>query len=510
MQLTKDYYLTTSKDGELDDTTTDEIDHMFGTLANDNKIVLHFHGGLVSKTAGLGIAARLLDLYVNAGAHPVFFVYESQVWEVIPRNLGEIAGEDIFKTLLQWLIKHVVGKFRAAAGTKAVGAAKPADMEVFRQLARSMQADGQPSREPYADEAIPASVEPVSPEQLQELRTDLTNDTHFQSTVQAIAQATMPEKLENTNSRGLVTREQKSIQTLMSPDVVDELHADAQEANAKGTRGLFSSAALVVRAGKVLVRIVDRFRHHRDHGIYCTIVEEILREFYIANVGGIVWKTIKKETWDTFQPGTKPRGGVYFLDKLEALLQSKPKDQWPRISVVGHSTGAVFINNLLEAVTQRQNAGRLKDFTFDNVIFLAPACTMWAFNKTVTQYRGLYGNFRLFGMHDAVESQDHMLPPIYTRSLLYFVSGLLECDANNQLSVDVPLVGMERYFTAAQVYNQADEDSVRDYVLKLKDGCVWSVTANGGPGLRSSSLHHGDFDDDPDTLASVQDMLRAN
>ena len=39
----------------------------------DGHLILHFHGGLVSKKAGLKLAGDLLDTYQVAG-HPLFFI----------------------------------------------------------------------------------------------------------------------------------------------------------------------------------------------------------------------------------------------------------------------------------------------------------------------------------------------------------------------------------------------------------------------------------------------------
>ena len=38
----------------------------------------------------------------------------------------------------------------------------------------------------------------------------------------------------------------------------------------------------LVRAGKVLVRVIDRFVRKRDHGLYTTVVEEVLRELGLS------------------------------------------------------------------------------------------------------------------------------------------------------------------------------------------------------------------------------------
>src|SRR5262245_3868704 len=111
MPLQKIYYINTGKDGALDGTTEIDIDKIFEILATQEKVVLHFHGGLVSRTAGMEGAERLrLECYDGSGAHPVFFVWESGLIETVRHNLSEIFGEDIFKILLKWLLKYAAAK----------------------------------------------------------------------------------------------------------------------------------------------------------------------------------------------------------------------------------------------------------------------------------------------------------------------------------------------------------------------------------------------------------------
>ena len=60
-----------------------DIDAIVAALCKDPRrhLVLHFHGGLVSKRAGLSVSARLTPVYSPAadrGGHPVSFVWESE------------------------------------------------------------------------------------------------------------------------------------------------------------------------------------------------------------------------------------------------------------------------------------------------------------------------------------------------------------------------------------------------------------------------------------------------
>jgi hypothetical protein len=75
--------------------------------------------------------------------------------------------------------------------------------------------------------------------------------------------------------------------------VLDELAATDE-----GARGLVGAIALAKKAVEVLAHVIRRFRGGTDHGVYPTVLEELLREFYLANVGGALWATIKRETLD--------------------------------------------------------------------------------------------------------------------------------------------------------------------------------------------------------------------
>lgn len=509
MALDKKYFLLTGKHGVLDTTTTGDIDEMFLQLGAQSNIVFYFHGGLVSKQVGLNGAARLLPHFLSIDAYPLFFVYESGFLEIVSRNLTDIAGEDVFKALLRRLLKYTVSKLRDPLGAKGLTSVPPTDIELHTELLRRDAGD-----EPFRQEPIDREISPVTESEESDLREELKKDRDLIESLEAIG--TDPQETTTTtfNARGLGTRTRKSARTLMSPDVVDEIKVDVANAQAQGSRGVLTTATLLYRAGKILVRVIQRFRNQRDHGIYPTVVEEILREFYVANIGTAVWEDIKSETSDTFvnTPG-EDRGGVCVLDRLGALLNSTPRNNWPRISLVGHSTGGVFINNLLSEVSRRKQSGTIpQDFSFEHIIFLAPACTFWAFAQSIKLNNTLFTSFRVFGMADTSECKDAIVPLVYTRSLLYFVSGLLEKGPDEKPYADVPLVGMQRFFVDTDGYATATESAVRNFVIDstlapAARRWVWSPS-NDGNGLNSQSLKHGDFHDDPSTLESVQNILR--
>src|SRR6266851_6357068 len=118
MPGTSDYCINTGKHGILHGTTTEQIDNLFRVLKSKPKIVLYFHGGLVPREAGMAIADKLLPGFLEVDNHPVFFVYETGFLEIVTRNLTHIAAEDVFKTLLKWVLKYAVAKLRLPTGAK--------------------------------------------------------------------------------------------------------------------------------------------------------------------------------------------------------------------------------------------------------------------------------------------------------------------------------------------------------------------------------------------------------
>jgi hypothetical protein len=485
------FVLHTQQNGELA-TTTAEVDAIFADLANQRRIVLHFHGGLVNRDSGQRIAENLAQVYLDAGAKPVFFVWQSGVVEIISGNLKQIIGEGVFQRMLHLVLKFAAGKVRddaGSAGARAIGDLPvPPSHEVDAELhARAV------GKEPFAELPTTNDVGDLTDAERDAFLLEGESDGELQAHVNA--------------------------PTLMSPEVVTELNA----AGPAGARSFVGAALLVRKSLTVLERVIGRYRDNTDHGLYPTVVEELLRAFYLGSVGGAVWSAMKAETLDTFDDTVPARGGRLFLDKLEALLarpdseqagsldasRARPAEfaQAPQLTLVGHSTGAVFIDHFLGALAERQKAGTIPaGFTVRNVVFLAPACTTEHFAKVVNEHGKLVDRFRMFTMDDEHERADRVLGAVYPRSLLYLVSGLLEVDGSE--SRCVPLTGLARYLSGpehAKEYVRA----VRQYVgaadqLRL----VTSPSpADAPPGMRASAVSHGAFDNDPLVQESLRHMI---
>lgn len=505
MPISKSHYINTGKDGVLDATNEQDVDELFRALATAPKIVLHFHGGLVPEKSAMEMAERLdRDCYKPAGAHAVFFVWESGLIETLKHNITEIFGEDMFKILLKWVLKFAAGKLLEGAGGKSPALQTPSDMEVYTELAKNEQ-----GREAFEDWTVPPALSEVTEEERAAFERTLEKDNDFQETVQAIVNSVVPQTT-TSGEKGITLRTRRSARTLMSPDIVDELKNDAEAARAEGKKGIFKSAKLIKAAAEIFARVVRRFVQRRDHGLYPTVVEEIFRQFYIANIGTAVWSMMKRETAQTFEEvQTKPaRGGWYFARSLSKLLATPHR---PKITLVGHSTGAVFINNLLAHVHQMRDdpANPIPaDFAFENVVLLAPACTFEHFVPTMTEHRAMFRNFRMFTMNDEAESRDALVKFVYTRSLLYFISGVLEPDGAGGVEFDKPLVGMERYYRSKDVYPLPEIEQARQFLAGIPQSTVWSpLSETPGAGLFSTSTSHGDFDNDENTLASMRHII---
>jgi hypothetical protein len=246
--------------------------------------------------------------------------------------------------------------------------------------------------------------------------------------------------------------------------------------------------------------------HHRDHGVWATTVEEIGRELYIDAIGGELWGLMKADTAGAFEPGSvsEPRGGTQFLQALASELNARQAagKSLPKLSVVAHSAGSIWTCHFLQHVHQlRANHTLPASFALDRLIVLAPACTFDLFAQllTVHQAQALFSDFRMFALGDSLEAGYWEAPPLYSRSLLYMVSGMFESDA------DQPLLGMQRYWHA-DVYTQPSVMTTRAFLSKPAQHSVFAAVS-GPAGLSCDSRRHGAFDDtgthEPSTIASV-------
>jgi hypothetical protein len=193
-----------------------------------------------------------------------------------------------------------------------------------------------------------------------------------------------------------------------------------------------------------------------------------------------------------------------------------------RITLIGHSTGAIYIANWIENSAMYLPAALKQD-----VVLLAPAITYDLFAKMLSVNSSRVGRFRMFAMRDSLEREDQVWGQdeelqggqdwrrfIYPSSLLYLVSGILESSAGNDGSwvdePDMPLVGMERFLNQVQIYPDAEFPSIkqtRTWLAVDPKAVVWSKSTGQAAGLNGDSIDHGAFDDNPLTLESLRHIM---
>ena len=473
--------------------------------ADEPSLVLHFHGGLVDQASGRKIAAHLAPVYEAAGRYPIFFVWEAGLIESIQNNLDDILKDKLFQQGVKKLTRWLLRQLPAAAGLRGAGGA--VDVATLESEYDAWFAGTRPSLPTALQPATGATPtlrgaqEPADEVQLAtEIQAELEFDLPFQADMQTIHDSITPAQVADPQPKASGVGAIVSPVSEIAPRQVDQAFNVSPQA-----RGVFSLAKLAIFLAKALHRVIVRFRAGRDHGVYTTIVEELLASLYVDKIGGVIWRQMKKDTLDAFaDPAT--RGGAALVHEI-ATQQSQSGKRFKRIVLIGHSTGAVFISNFLDHA-----APLLPDAKFD-VIFLAPAVSYQRLHRTLAVHGQRIANVRRFGMQDATEAEDVLVPIIYPRSLLYFVSGLLESTEQNDPArlPDLPLVGMQRFSTHADVFTSKafpEIEAVEQFLGGHAEHSVWSLTAAGAlQGNQSRSRKHGDFDNDPTTVASLKHIL---
>jgi hypothetical protein len=150
------HVISTGADGRLVGMTSDDVTALMSRALRSDRVVMHFHGGLVDEARGMKIAQHLLPVYTGAGAYPVFFVWRSGALEILRDNLFKIAREELFDRLVRRVLGWAVGKVRGEEeGSRGAPIQQPSQQELDEQLgARKRLTDLDADSEPFADEQV--------------------------------------------------------------------------------------------------------------------------------------------------------------------------------------------------------------------------------------------------------------------------------------------------------------------------------------------------------------------
>ena len=99
-------------------------DAMIAAFENARKsskpIVIHFHGGLVSRDSALAGAPALQAFYERAGAYPIILVWKTGAWEVAQDIWVKIAAETLFKILVDRVVGFAHARLKDFVGTRSM------------------------------------------------------------------------------------------------------------------------------------------------------------------------------------------------------------------------------------------------------------------------------------------------------------------------------------------------------------------------------------------------------
>lgn len=418
-------------------------------------IVLYFHGGLVPKERGMEIASAMSKLLCKDRIQPVGIVWDTGFIQSSKRALKEVFEGPLGRKLLMLALRRVSKYWRTGPGGRGPGVElRPEEIEA--ELAKP---DPFSSWEPAKGQTKGAA--------------GVANEAELQSIVGDIEEEALQDISDDNAILALAAKDDQ----LAGPQTM-------------GTKGLLSLLGIAKFITGVTIRCLQRGLRRRDHGFYVTVVEEVLRGWKMDAIGAAVWgvmRTTATQMW--LEPGEddgKPRVGAGLLAALGRMQGQRPG---LTVDLVGHSAGSIAICSFLEAAATHHPELKVR-----NVVLMAPACTAKLLRESAIDKPERFAALRVFVLSDERERADRMVPGIYPRSLLYFVSGLLESEA------DEPLAGLMRHIAATPPFEQGHTKAIANYLTA--DRLVVSGMP-GGPGLRCDSRTHGGFDDDADMLASL-------
>ena len=465
-------------------TTPADIDRIIAYIEQNqlDRIGLYLHGGLVDEAAGMAGAERFKQVFAGAGAHGISLVWETGWWETIEKNLITVFSTQLFRWLVEKVIEKLMRQFTG------IGAKGPGGTEVEKAALlqdANVNAEFTNQARPRLEELSARQLEQWRQEWVAEIEMDIESDEQFQSWYLDAAE-----------------------RTKFFDDPTQPVESDPR---APRDRAVVTWIAVASKIAAIAYRVGVRFWNGRDHGLHATVVEEVFREFYLADlVKTMEWDNMKLAAREMWLPNDgladlNQHVGTYLLERILALKERRPN---LTIDLVAHSAGAILTCEWC-ATIRRRYPGQLK---FRNIIFLAPAATSLHVYTHMLQGDRLFSDFYLFTMPDELESRDPVLLPahaalqvVYPSSLLYVVSGMFEDE------VDAPLLGMVRFASGQPPFDSQKLQKIREFLHQpgKQRLTLSSRNAQEDPAaLASQATSHGAFSSDPRTMQSIQTIMR--
>jgi hypothetical protein len=447
-------------------------------------VVVHFDGGQFTLATGPRVTARLEAAYQQAGTLPFFILDEAHSLQPVVENLNRVRETPVARQLTKRLVQFARRKGPVEEGDRSGPSSFPALAGLSNRVEAWLAGVAQPTEEEDTLELPATEPVPAADEQQQQFLEELGRDRILQDACFYL------ETEQSTADDAFLTKEIRA--------EIDQ----AKETQPAQDRSLVGAAALVVlkqRASLALYRIVERGVKKRHHGVYATVVEELLRAFFLTLPAKVAWDQIKVNARNASRPDWEGgNGGVFRL--LEALRATRPV----QVTAVGEGSGALYACHFLEQALEIWKGESVRF----NLILLAPTCDFLLLEHTTQQLGKRLAGLRIFGLKDEHERQDRF-GLLYPRSLPYFISGVLE------MQPDWPLVGMQRFYSDRCPF---PSDQLPDQIYQALRRCrekleqsyslVWSPSRDF-EGREAEATMHTSFAGDQKTHDSIQHLLTA-
>src|ERR1700676_3672024 len=108
------------RDGKYDGMNRAQVAETFAAFRAQtatNRLALFFHGGLVDKASGQQGAANEDDKYKDV-VFPLFFIWESGIWELLAHHLPLVFAETIFGRIVDHANDLLTSKLSQAQGAQ--------------------------------------------------------------------------------------------------------------------------------------------------------------------------------------------------------------------------------------------------------------------------------------------------------------------------------------------------------------------------------------------------------